>query len=597
MIAFALAVLLSQPAPAPERGSGYEFVVPKGWACEKGDATKPTVLRPPDAKSDTRLILYPLYAVENGTYSNAEHFHVAMLQALTENAEKQGESVTGKTGAFQWSRVRLTVDGTEHRVAAYTAKLRSNWALVAFAGPTKAFETHLATVEEFVKNVKSEDEGKAVAAGMQEIHGLLLPLPEGWSRKDDPNGAIVLQPPAPKSERDPQWNYKVIVLTTLPMRGTLWETQRSIFDEVVKGSGLRNTVAPSHEPDAPGPFIRSATAGNDANGTIRAVRLYSARSEGGVECVVVFGGEDFATTGAILHGAKVRKPAKDAARPKIVAAYRRLSQQTHVEHFRGEQLIIAVPYDRIVLRADGVADFSPIHREGYAASRVPSKLDPALANGRYGSWKAVGDKEVHIVRQSDKPAEVYVRDGENLRLGDQGVRADAVRRRPRARRPLAASGRGAEEVDRVHAGGPLQGRRGAGGRRLSRGARVVRQQGGSLSAPARDGRRHVRDPRVHAASQVRRRSRVERRLVDGRPGREGFVEAAAEDGGAAAGEVGLREDRLAGLRVWFAERRRHAVRGGAQPAARVSLSRVPRDVIAACGAWRRSRSSRTRRSG
>jgi hypothetical protein len=129
-----------------------------------------------------------------------------------------------------------------------------------------------------------------------------------------------------------------------------------------------------HEPDAPGPFLRSSTAGDDANGAVRPVRLYSALSEGGLECVVVFGQEDFATTGAMLHLATVRNPAKSGPRPKIVGAYRRLSQQTHVETFRGEQLIIAVPYDRIWLRSDGLADFSPIYREGYAASRIPAVL-------------------------------------------------------------------------------------------------------------------------------------------------------------------------------------------------------------------------------
>lgn len=418
MIALAVLALLAQQAPAPEKGSGYEFVVPKGWTRQPPGTDKTTTLAPTGSK-DIRLILYPLYPVENGTYANENHFHVAMLQALTENGEKKSEPVTGRTGAFQWSRVKFVAQGAEVRVAAYTAKLRANWALVAFAAPAASFETHLPAVEQFVKDLKTEDQGVPVAAGAQTIHGLVIPLPEGWSRKDHADGPVQLIPPAPKTERDPQWNYLMLVLPPQPLRGTLWETQRAIFDEVVQGSRLRKTVAPAHEPDTPGIFIRSSTAGDDANGAIRPVRLYSALSEGGLECVVVYGQEDFATTGAILHASKVAKPAKEVPRPKIVAAYRRLSQQSHVETFRGQQMITAVPYDRIWLRSDGLADFSPIYREGSAASRVPMKTDAALRNGRYGSWKSVGEKEVHIVRRADAAPEVYLREGANLRIGDK----------------------------------------------------------------------------------------------------------------------------------------------------------------------------------
>jgi hypothetical protein len=419
MIALVLAALASAQDPVLETGSGFEFALPKGWSREKEPTGQAVVLVPADAKGEVRLILYPPHAVENGTYANEAHFHIAMLQALTESGERKGEPVTGKTGEFQWSRVTFVVKGAEYRLAAYTAKLRRNWALVAFAGPPAAFEAHLPTVEKFVRELKDAAAGKAVAAGAQEIYGLSLPLPEGWTRKDNPQGAVELHSPVPRNEREPDRNFVVLVLPTQPLRGSLWETQRAIFDEVVQGSGLKNPVAPLHEPDTPGPFIRSSTAGSDARNNVRAVRLYGAPSEGGIDCVVVFGQEDFAATGAMLNRASVRKPVKDAVRPKVVAAYRRLSQQTHVEYDRGRQLIIPVPYDRIWLRADGVADFTPMYREGSAASRIPGKIDAALRNGRFGSWKAVGENEVHVVRKAGQAPEVYVRDGASLRLGDK----------------------------------------------------------------------------------------------------------------------------------------------------------------------------------
>lgn len=408
-----LALLIQQP-PALERGAGFEFALPEGWTRQKHEDDKTVILLPPGSKGDVRLILYPRHPLSEGTYANEAHFHIAMLQALTEAGERRGEPATGKTGAFQWSRQNVVVDGSQVRVAAYTAKLRTDWCLVAFAGPAAAFDAHLETVERFVKELTDVAHGTALAAGTHAVHGLDLALPEGWTRKDDPGGAVALHPPGPKTEKDPAWDYLLLVLPTQPLRGTLWETQRAVFDELVQGSGLKKTVEPSHEPDAPGVFIRSSTAGDDARGGVRALRLYGALSEGGLEGVVVFGSEDYATTGDILRLSKVRKPPKEVARPRIVGAWRRLSQQTHVEYSRGQQLIIPVPYDRIWLRADGVADFSPLYREGYAVSRVPDKIGPGLENGRYGSWK-----DDRLTRKAGRPAETVVREGTSIRLGDK----------------------------------------------------------------------------------------------------------------------------------------------------------------------------------
>jgi hypothetical protein len=248
-------------------------------------------------------------------------------------------------------------------------------------------------------------------------HGFDISLPDGWTRTDDPAGAVVLRPA--KGPGGAEVDYMLLVLPAEPLRGTLWETHRSIFEEVVKTTGLKNTVPPIHEASAPGPFIRSSTAGDDANKSIRPVRLYSAPSEAGMECIVIFGSEDFAITGPMLHAARVKKPAKPPPRPKIVEAYRRLKQQADVNVNRGEYLVGSVPFERIWLRDDGVADFSAVYPEGYAASSVPPKVDRTLLHGNYGSWKAVGDREVHIVRHASKPAEVFVREKGNLRLGDQ----------------------------------------------------------------------------------------------------------------------------------------------------------------------------------
>ena len=252
------------------------------------------------------------------------------------------------------------------------------------------------------------------------IKGLDIPLPADWTHKEDPGGSVVLQPPPPRNSPLDEPVCMILVLPAQPLRGTFWETHRAVFEEVVRSLPLTNTVAPIHEPNSPGPFIRSSTAGDDAAKRIQAVRLYSALSADGIECVLVVGQEDFGTTGPMLHRARVRKPPKEAPRPKIVEAYRRLRQQADVNVNRGEFVVGAVPYERILMRDDGVADFSAVYPEGYAASRVPPKVDPKLQVGNYGSWQAAkGNKEVHIVRQAGRPAEVYVRDNGKLRFKDQ----------------------------------------------------------------------------------------------------------------------------------------------------------------------------------
>jgi hypothetical protein len=275
-----------------------------------------------------------------------------------------------------------------------------------------------------------------------EINGFAIPVPEGWVRQDDPSGTVMFHPPLARGFEHVEPQFFMFVIPTQPLKGTFWETHRATFDESVKAMNLTNTVAPIHDPSAPGPFVRSSTAGDDRRKSIRAVRLYSARSEGGIDSILMFGSEDFGTTGPMLHHTRVRKPPKAAPRPKIGEAYRRLEQQLDVHVNRGEMLVGAAPYARILLRDDGVADFMPVYDEGYAACPAPQKVDRALQRGRYGSWKAVGDQEIHIIREAGKPAEVYRRENGKLRIGDKvwdpmplvdGLKLDGAWRLPGAK--------------------------------------------------------------------------------------------------------------------------------------------------------------------
>ena len=83
---------------------------------------------------------------------------------------------------------------------------------------------------------------------VESVFGLEIPLPAGWSRSDDPSGSVAFVPPPPENPPTAPPLYMIIVLPAQPLRGTLWETQRSLFDELVEGTRLRDTVAPRHEP-------------------------------------------------------------------------------------------------------------------------------------------------------------------------------------------------------------------------------------------------------------------------------------------------------------------------------------------------------------
>ena len=257
------------------------------------------------------------------------------------------------------------------------------------------------------------------AKPVESVFGLEIPLPAGWSRSDDPSGSVAFIPP--RSESSPLLPpvYMMIVLPPQPLRGTLWETQRSLFDEIVQGMKLRDTVAPKHEPSVAGPFIRTSTAGADAENWTQTLRVNGVLTDAGMVCVVTYGSDNLRDVGTILNGVVVKNPPKAASRPKIAEAYRRFAQQSVTEFHQGHMITSAVPYDRLWLRADGVADFTPIYLEGHAASPLPPKIDPKMLQGYYGAWTAVGDSEVHVRRAADKPAEVYRRENGKLRLGDK----------------------------------------------------------------------------------------------------------------------------------------------------------------------------------
>ncbi|MBV8879293.1 MAG: hypothetical protein JO332_04990, partial [Planctomycetaceae bacterium] len=250
--------------------------------------------------------------------------------------------------------------------------------------------------------------GKPAPAGTV-LHGLRMPLPSTWTRKDDSTGAVLLIPPQLEGVRQ----YLLTVLPPSKAAGSRWESHKALLKGVLAQVRWTEEPVTVHYADAPGPFIRTSIAGKVEGGGLQSIELYTALHDGVVETVVGINGIDRNVVDPVLKGTTFKDPPQSTERPKIVEAYRRLDQKLYPNLEGGALRAGSLQYERIMLRADGLADFSTSYPEGYAASPLVLKVDPGLAEGDYGTWKAVGDR-VQIVRRAGLPPEVYVRDGDAL---------------------------------------------------------------------------------------------------------------------------------------------------------------------------------------
>lgn len=374
------------------------YTLPQGWTRRLDEAGKTVQLSPPGGQ-DAQVVLYPA----SRTPAGARELHALTWKTISMNGRVEGTSTSGQTGDFLWTRAKLLpAAGGELRVALYTAKLGDTCVTGVYGGAEKVFDVLLPAVDELFKGMRLRGTS---------IFGLEFPPLGAWTRKDDPSGAVVLLPPSPRGPADAVWDYMMIVLPSQPLQGTHWEAHRKFTEEAVKASGLADPVPAIQRVNAPGPFIKSETAGRDAGGVVRNFAVYTALSDGKIELVVVRNQEDVETIGALLSRVRVTSPPKDVVKTRIVEAWRRVDASIRLDRTPTLQ------YQRIWLRADGVADFSTTYPEGYAASPVPAKLDRGLLNGDVGAWTAVGD-EIRITRRPGA-VEVYRRDGGRLRKGDE----------------------------------------------------------------------------------------------------------------------------------------------------------------------------------
>lgn len=423
LLLLALLATALQDTTGTQEARGFVFKVPKGWssAPDPNPGTNATVLTPPGAGQNAQVILYPV--TENVELS-PQDVHDTMVKLISSAGTVEGETKTGTTGRFQWTRMKAALPGATMWMALYTAKSGTKAGTVVFGAMSKElFEKHLAGAEGFVQELRfagaADPLPAAAAPGLRQIHGLVLPLGPGWTTKNEAGGIVALFPPPPRSVTEPRWDYVMYVLPSQPLKGTFWETHKAVFQDALKSSGLKNPVPPSQRADVPGPFIYSASAGHDAAGGVRSISLYSALSDGKIECILVHHQEDLDTIRGILGRTTLKNPPQESQRPRILEIYRRANQKQFINPSGGAFIPGSLQYERICLRNDGVADFATYYAEGYAASPDVLKLDRSLENGDVGSWKAEGDDKLRIVRNAANPAEIYVRENGRLRQGDQ----------------------------------------------------------------------------------------------------------------------------------------------------------------------------------
>lgn len=417
MLATLLALLAALPQADPperEQASGFTFVRPKGWSRQEAQNNSVAILPPgPDGQQCSIFIL----AGSDGEAPEPE-FHEKMFQGVTQGGKPEGTIERATVGGWQASRLKfITAQEQPSWISLYTIRSGTRLEAVLFVAATEElFKTHRPAVERMVAGAAFPKGGKAAPAPAARpagaaIHGLIIPVPRDWARKEDPSGGVQLIPPQILGVLQ----YFLFVLPPNRFEGTHWDAHRAMVKALLdqaKWTGGEPVVVP--KPEGPGLFIRTEAAGRTAAGEGRTFTLYTAAHDGIMEAVLGVNALDRNVTDPVLQATTFAIPPKSDPRPKVVEAYRRITQRLYNTRDGGPLAAGSLLYDRLWLLSNGVADFSTIYLEGYAASTLPMKVDSSLRNGDFGSWKAVGDA-IHVQRFADGKVEVYERRNGGLR--------------------------------------------------------------------------------------------------------------------------------------------------------------------------------------
>jgi len=411
-LAWALLGCLASAGPQAEEGLSFEM--PKGWERREDPRTKQVAFIPPKlpaGKECAIVILPPQEFVGTG-----QAYLDQLVQNGTRGNELQGAVQHMDLGSF---RVAVVIQKTPQGIAQYAAIHVARWgakaqAVLYASNDLETFKEHALTTQAMIQKVAVPGVAAAAAAAPAgtSIAGLVMPLPKGWTRQDDPSGWIILTPP-----QELAWGNPRLFVATRKIEGSHWTAHRALLKGLVEQAKWAGSYATAATP-VPGPFISSEVSSTtDA----QMIRLYTAASgKDEMEAVVlspVGGGEMSTALLSILERTTLKNPPPPPRRPEVVEAYRRPNMKKYI-NADGTFFFGSLKYERIFLLSDGVVDFSSCHAEGLGASRELLKVDAGTLNGFYGAWKAEG-KTVRIRREAGKPEQVWEKENGSLRFGDQ----------------------------------------------------------------------------------------------------------------------------------------------------------------------------------
>jgi hypothetical protein len=408
-----MATAVQNPAPAVrETASGITFSLPSGWTRRQLE-NQSVGLSPPgqDGQNFTVLIL-------PGRPNDVAHAaaHDGVFATMTTGGRIEGGVRQSTVAGWRRSEARVVTAGRSVWTALYTIQAdRKLEAVMVVAATEPLFRAYSPVVEQLIagSTVGVAATPVTAARGGTSIHGLVIPYPSTWTRQVDPSGAVVLVP----AQLQGVQQYFISVLPPSPQKGTHWESHRALLATVLAQIKWTEQPVTRDYPDGPGPFIRTSIAGRIATGGLQQIELYTAAHGGTIETVVGVNGIDRNVTDPVLRQVTFNDASTPPERPRIVEAFRRLDQQLYVNLQGGRPIAGSLQYERIWLRADGVADFSTTYPEGYAASTLPFKVDAGFLDGDYGRWEAEGD-QVRITRRAGAEPVVYVRENGGLRNGN-----------------------------------------------------------------------------------------------------------------------------------------------------------------------------------
>jgi hypothetical protein len=279
--------------------------------------------------------------------------------------------------------------------------------------------------------------GTVVPSGVV-IHGLRIPVPADWLRKDEPTGHVYLFPPQAKNPNGSM----LMISPTQKLQGTHWESHKAILKMAMAWAQIKEDGATvTHIPQGPGPFIYSTATGKIPSGEFRGIQLYTAPHDGLIESITMVNvyKPDLMAIWPFLEKTTFKDPPKED-RPRIVEAYRKLVRKMSLNPGGAELAVGGIAYERMWLRADGTADFAEFYKDGYAASAEAPKIDGGLMDGRAGLWKAVGDK-IEVQKDAKLPPVVYERADGDLGPWESMPRVDGLKLSGRySKKSLPAAG-------------------------------------------------------------------------------------------------------------------------------------------------------------